>query len=93
MYVRNLETFLDRNSLYRRSDVTDDYEVPQSVTLRVSNCVIGKSKVAIAHARKAYMGSSRTAPLILYRGSRWEWSASRLGRFTPVKNIGTHTCG
>jgi len=68
--------FLGLNSLYRCSNVTDDYEVPQSVTLHVSYYGIGKSKVVLAHATKAYMGSRRRAPLILYRSSRWKWVVS-----------------
>lgn len=73
------QEFLGRNSLYRRSDVTDYHEVLQSVTLHVSNYVIRKSKDVLAHATKAYMGSRRTAPLTLYRGNRWKWVV----RITP----------
>jgi len=79
LQISGKREFLGRNSLYRRSDVTDDYEVLQSVTLHVSNYVTGKSKVALAHATKAYMGRRRTAPLILYRGNRWKWVV----RITP----------
>jgi len=32
---------------------------------------------------KTYWGSVGVAPRILHLGTRWEWSASHPGRFTP----------
>jgi hypothetical protein len=43
---------------------------------------------------KTYWESGGIAPRILDLGTRWEWSASRLGRFTPRERApGTHSIG
>jgi hypothetical protein len=46
------------------------------------------------HTMKAYWGNGSMAPLILGLGTRWRWSASRSGRFTPKEGaLGTHWIG
>jgi hypothetical protein len=44
------------------------------------------------HAMKAYYGSGGISPRILDFGTRWEWSASRPGRFTPRERASSTNC-
>jgi hypothetical protein len=46
------------------------------------------------HAMETYWGSGGITPLILDLGTRWEWSASRPGLFTPIeRDPGTQRIG